>query len=121
MTTYDQLYSNLYSYPLYIGICLLLMIIYSVIYLLLAIYIERINPGEFGVSQPWNYPLKLSYWKPHTTSTIRPLGGDDKSVNRNDGSDNWIELNSVMNRKSPSLTISHLTKVCVRQMFGLSI
>jgi ATP-binding cassette subfamily A (ABC1) protein 3 len=58
------------------------MLIYSVIYLLLAIYIERINPGEFGVSQSWNYLFKRSYWKSQATSTVQPLNGDDKPVNQ---------------------------------------
>jgi hypothetical protein len=31
------------------------------IYLLLAWYIENVNPS-YGIPLPWNYPLKLSYW-----------------------------------------------------------
>jgi hypothetical protein len=99
------------------------MLIYSVIYLLLAIYIERINPGEFGVSQSWNYLFKRSYWKSLATSNVRPLNGHDKPVNEKNVinfSNNWIELSSVMNLKNPSVTISHLTKVC-EEMFNLNV
>ena len=90
------------------------MLIYSVIYLLLAIYVERINPGEFGVAQPWNYLFKISYWRPRTAAAIQPIENDEKPANRNDGvfgSNGWIELNPMMNKKTLSLTISHLTKV----------
>ncbi|CAF0848696.1 unnamed protein product [Rotaria sordida] len=113
MTTFEQLYSNLFTYPLYIGLCLLLMLIYSVIYFFLAIYIERINPGEFGVSQSWNYLFKKSYWKPHSTPTVQPFDNNDRLTHKKDGiygSECWIELNSIKNTISPSLTISHLTK-----------
>ncbi|CAF2548505.1 unnamed protein product [Rotaria sp. Silwood2] len=114
MTTFEQLYSNLYIYPLYIGICLLLMLIYSVIYFFLAMYVERVNPGEFGVSQPWNYLFKKSYWKPHATSIVQPLDSNDRLTHKNDGiygSNGWIELNSMTNTiNNPSLTVSHLTK-----------
>jgi hypothetical protein len=96
------------------------MLIYSVIYLLLAIYIERINPGEFGVSQSWNYLFKRSYWKSQATSTVRPLNGHDKPVNEKNGSNNWIEMNSMKDAKNPSVIVSHLTKVC-EEMFKLSV
>ncbi|CAF4058228.1 unnamed protein product, partial [Adineta steineri] len=106
-TTFNQLYSNVFPYPLYIGICLLLMLIYSVIYLFLAIYVERVNPGEFGVAQSWNYLFKRSYWKPSATSVVKP---SDSNVHVGDGNTNWIEMNSMKNKKDPSLIISHLTK-----------
>jgi ATP-binding cassette subfamily A (ABC1) protein 3 len=114
MVTFQQLYSNLFTYPLYIGFCLLLMLIYSVIYLLLAIYIERINPGEFGVAQPWNYLFKKSYWKPYATSTVHPLNTNGTLANQNGGlhsQNHWIQLNPIKKTKNPSVTISHLTKV----------
>lgn len=104
--TFEQLYSNLYSYPLYIGVCLLLMLIYSVIYLILAIYIERINPGEFGIAQPWNYLFKKSYWSPKSMTSIQPT--QHSAVY---GHNVWVELNPISKSKEPSLSISHLTKV----------
>ncbi len=112
--TFGQLYSNLFTYPLYIGVCLLLMLVYSVIYLLLAIYIERINPGEFGVAQPWNYLFKRSYWKPQATAVVHPLNGNERptiTVNRVHIHNPWIEVNATTNMDNPSLTVSHLTKV----------
>ena len=90
------------------------MLVYSVIYLLLAIYIERINPGEFGVAQPWNYLFKRYYWKPQATAVVQPGETDGKLVNGNERvSDRnvWIELGGMSTTKSPSLSVSHLTKV----------
>lgn len=105
------MYSNLFDYRLYIGICLLLMLVYSLLYFLLAIYVERINPGEFGVSQPWNYLFKKSYWKPELTSSVQPFNSHDIKNDGIYGSNNWIELNSMTNSTIPSITITHLTKV----------
>ena len=121
MVTFAHLYSNLFTYPLYIGLCLLLMLVYSVIYLLLAIYVERVNPGEFGVAQPWNYLFKKSYWKPQATATVQPDDTSPKTMNNNDtisGSNGWIELGRMSNTKSPSLTVSHLTKVIYQQFLS---
>ncbi|CAF1572936.1 unnamed protein product, partial [Didymodactylos carnosus] len=57
-TTYNNFYSNLFEYPLYIGVILLLQLLWSFIFMLLAIYVERVSPGEFGIAQPWNYLFK---------------------------------------------------------------
>jgi hypothetical protein len=107
MTTFEHLYSNLFSYPLYIGVCLLLMLLYSVIYLLLAVYVERINPGEFGIAQPLHYLFKKSYWKPRSTSSIHPVRNTQA---RSD--DPWIELSdNTDSDHHPLVVISHLSKV----------
>jgi hypothetical protein len=91
-----------------------MMLVYSVIYLLLAVYVERVNPGEFGISQPWNYLFKKSFWKPRATGVVQPIDSNEKKTNKNDGiygSNGWIELSLMSNMKKPSLSISHLTKV----------
>ena len=113
MATFQQMYSNIFDYPLYIGICLLLMLVYSVMYFFLAIYVERLNPGEFGVSQPWNYLCKRSNWR---SSTIRPeTSSIDKDLPRNGngaGHENhWLELTRQDRKKQPAMTINHLNKV----------
>ncbi|CAF1508315.1 unnamed protein product, partial [Adineta steineri] len=80
------------------------------IYMLLAVYVERINPGEFGVSQPWNYLFKKSYW---TSSTIRPSDVENNLDIVNDRSSNanhWIELNTIGKKKTPAMSIDHLNK-----------
>jgi ATPase subunit of ABC transporter with duplicated ATPase domains len=40
------------------------MIIDCVLYLILAWYIENVNPS-YGIPLSWNYPLKVSYWFPN--------------------------------------------------------
>ncbi|CAF3480607.1 unnamed protein product [Rotaria socialis] len=110
--TYSELYSNLFTYPLYIGICLLLMLVYSIIYMLLAIYIERINPGSFGISQPWNYLCKIGYWKSRSSSCIKHIN-ISKTQRKNEPiieKNHWIESNALARAKLPILSIHNMTK-----------
>ncbi|CAM4928643.1 unnamed protein product [Rotaria socialis] len=110
--TYSELYSNLFTYPLYIGICLLLMLVYSIIYMLLAIYIERINPGSFGISQPWNYLCKIGYWKSRSSSCIQHIN-ISKTQRKNEPiieKNHWIESNALARAKLPILSIHNMTK-----------
>ncbi|CAF3456278.1 unnamed protein product [Rotaria sp. Silwood1] len=108
-TTFSRLYSNLFTSPLYIGICLLLMLVYSFIYMILAIYIERISPGGFGISQPWNYLCKKGYWKSRQASSMKHNKNKDQmdSIAENN---HWIESSSFANTKLPILSINHMTK-----------
>ncbi|CAF4618859.1 unnamed protein product [Rotaria sp. Silwood1] len=87
--------------------------------MLLTIYIERVNPGEFGVAQPWNYLFRKSFWNHRRSSTIEPSDLDlkehhprlqDTSNDQVNDTHHWIQLTSLMNVKSPSLAINHLTK-----------
>lgn len=33
----------------------------SVIFMLLALYVDAINPGEYGLAQPWHFPISVCY------------------------------------------------------------
>ena len=33
----------------------------SVLYMVLAVYIETVRPGEFGTPLPWNFPFSVSH------------------------------------------------------------
>ncbi|KAI3379412.1 hypothetical protein SNEBB_010475 [Seison nebaliae] len=39
------------------SLCLLMLTVDCIILLILSLYIDAINPGEFGVPQKWNFPL----------------------------------------------------------------
>lgn len=41
--------------------CVCIMIVDCFLYLILAWYIENVNPS-YGIPLPWNYPFKVSYW-----------------------------------------------------------
>ncbi|XP_013411172.1 ATP-binding cassette sub-family A member 3 isoform X2 [Lingula anatina] len=41
---------------------LVVLLVDSVLYMLLAFYIEAVFPGEFGLPQPWYFPVTRSFW-----------------------------------------------------------
>lgn len=47
-----------------VGAIMLMLILDCIIYLGVAMYVENVFPGEFGVALPWNYPFTKSYWFP---------------------------------------------------------
>ncbi|CAF3881561.1 unnamed protein product [Rotaria sordida] len=115
MATFRDLYSNIFTYPLYIGICLLLMIVYSIIYMILAVYIERVNPGQFGISQPFYYPCFRKKTKTSSTVPISYSSEDNwlsmkRKNTKTHEQNHWIEMDSNINKISPLIRIEHLTK-----------
>ena len=81
--------------------------------MLLAIYIERINPGAFGISQPWNYLCKIGYWKSRSSTSIKHINisktqSKDESIMENN---HWIESSALAQSKLPILSIHNMTKV----------
>ncbi len=51
------MYSSLYDDPLNVGAIFSLMILWTIIYIPLAWYIERIFPGEYGSPLPFYFPF----------------------------------------------------------------
>ena len=53
-----------------VGIAIGMMMLDTVIYLIIAWYTEAVFPGEYGIPQPWYFPVMTSYWigKPSTNA-----------------------------------------------------
>jgi ATP-binding cassette subfamily A (ABC1) protein 3 len=51
-----------------LGAILLMFVLDTFLYLAIALYIEAVFPGDFGVPQPWYFPVSRDYWcsKPPT-------------------------------------------------------
>ncbi|XP_062542045.1 phospholipid-transporting ATPase ABCA3-like [Armigeres subalbatus] len=45
-----------------VGLAIVMLLVDAVIYLAIALYIEQIMPGEFGVAKPWNFLFKIEFW-----------------------------------------------------------
>lgn len=54
-----------------LGLIILMLFIDTIIYLLVALYVEAIFPGEYGVPQPWYFPFTCTYWLGHPLDTSR--------------------------------------------------
>ncbi|XP_053686915.1 phospholipid-transporting ATPase ABCA3-like [Sabethes cyaneus] len=45
-----------------VGLMMIMMLVDAVIYLAIALYVEQVMPGQFGVAKPWNFLFKREYW-----------------------------------------------------------
>jgi hypothetical protein len=81
--------------------------------MLLAVYVERINPGEFGVAQPWYFVFKQMCFKEKTTSDVAPFDPVQNHHRTNTGNINnpWIDSNPMANGIYPCISTINLTKV----------
>ncbi|XP_068902097.1 phospholipid-transporting ATPase ABCA3-like isoform X2 [Tenebrio molitor] len=62
-----------------LGAIFLMLIVDTILYLALTLYVEAIFPGEFGVPQHWNFPFSKEYW--HNTPAPSGLGTEDNVSN----------------------------------------
>lgn len=56
-----------------VGLVMAMMLVAALIYLLVALYVEQIRPGDYGVPQPWYFPVSRTFWlgsKPQDTAEI---------------------------------------------------
>lgn len=42
---------------------MIMLIVDTILYLLIALYVETVLPGEYGVPLPWYFPCQPSYWR----------------------------------------------------------
>uniref|UniRef100_A0A182WCA7 ABC transporter domain-containing protein n=1 Tax=Anopheles minimus TaxID=112268 RepID=A0A182WCA7_9DIPT len=45
-----------------VGLVIIMLLVDAVIYLLIALYVEQVMPGEFGVARPWYFPFTKEFW-----------------------------------------------------------
>ncbi|GJQ65474.1 hypothetical protein Trydic_g7579 [Trypoxylus dichotomus] len=52
-----------------LGIVMVMLIIDTIIYMLVALYVEAVFPGEYGLSRVWYFPFTSNFWwpKPRTS------------------------------------------------------
>ncbi|KXJ81820.1 hypothetical protein RP20_CCG016932 [Aedes albopictus] len=45
-----------------VGTAFIMLLVDAVIYLAIALYVEQVMPGKFGVAKPWNFFAKKQFW-----------------------------------------------------------
>lgn len=48
-----------------VGHVMIMMLVASVLYIIICLYMEQIYPGEFGVPRPWYFPVTRKFWCPN--------------------------------------------------------
>ncbi|XP_034830996.1 phospholipid-transporting ATPase ABCA3 isoform X1 [Maniola hyperantus] len=92
------------------GHVVLMLILDSILYMLVAIYVEKIRPGMYGVPLPWYFPFTRSFWFPSKSKVA--------AVTNKDGVDQEYKnaLLKVVHDEEPKgvpmgINIENLTKV----------
>ncbi|XP_049868932.1 phospholipid-transporting ATPase ABCA3-like [Pectinophora gossypiella] len=98
-----------YHDPFQPGHVALILIFDAILYMLIAMYIEKIRPGMYGVPLPWYFPFTKSYWRPDK-SKLAERTKDVRDLEYNDA------LLKVVHDEEPKgvrmgVNIKNLTKV----------
>uniref|UniRef100_A0A3B4ZPC9 Cholesterol transporter ABCA5 n=1 Tax=Stegastes partitus TaxID=144197 RepID=A0A3B4ZPC9_9TELE len=96
-------------HPLYVP--LLMLVIDCVLYLLLAIYLDQVLPGEFGMRRSLVYFLKPSYWSKRRKRYVEVSSVYDTEVNGAPGGDESVEPVSPEFRGKEAIRINNIRKV----------
>lgn len=89
----------------------MMLIIDSVVYLLIALYVEAVFPGEYGVPHPWYFPLTSNYWcgQSKYTSKFTTIVKNEKHIfftdfsNYSRGIFEYLKVIFHSNRTDPSM------------------
>uniref|UniRef100_A0A673C6A2 Cholesterol transporter ABCA5 n=1 Tax=Sphaeramia orbicularis TaxID=375764 RepID=A0A673C6A2_9TELE len=96
-------------HPLYVP--LVMLVLDCVLYLLLAVYLDQVLPGEFGMRRSLIYFLKPSYWSKRSRRYVEVSSVYDTEANGAPGGDESVEPVSPEFRGKEAIRISNIRKV----------
>ncbi|CAF3444208.1 unnamed protein product [Rotaria sp. Silwood1] len=89
--------------------CMIMMLVDSILYMLLTVYIENVFPGEYGIPQPWYYPFTKTYWCGYDAKNNRQRENELKE-NQTDTNTNIENDNDNIPQSEIGVDIQHLSK-----------
>ncbi len=92
--------------------CFVWLIVDTGLYLLLAWYFEHTFPGEYGVRQPFYFPLKPSFWFPKRAEGSQDVDNLEVEAGKAD-----VE---AVEGKEPGIVIQALSKHYTRDKIGVN-
>ncbi|XP_059181099.1 ATP-binding cassette sub-family A member 5 [Centropristis striata] len=96
-------------HPLYVP--LLMLVVDCILYLVLAVYLDQVLPGEFGMRRSLVYFLKPSYWSKRRKRYVEVSSVYDAEVKGATGGDESVEPVSPEFRGKEAIRISNIHKV----------
>lgn len=96
-------------HPLYVP--MLMLVVDCILYLLLAIYLDQVLPGEFGMRRSLLYFLKPSYWSKHRKRYVEVSSVYDAEMKGTGGGGECIEPVSPEFRGKEAIRINNIHKV----------
>ncbi|CAH0579245.1 unnamed protein product [Chrysodeixis includens] len=88
----------------------LMLVLDTILYMLIAMYVEKIRPGLYGVPLPWYFPVTKSFWRPNKHKVEDGTRRYSKDLEYNDA------LLKVVHDEEPKgvstgVNIQNLTKI----------
>uniref|UniRef100_A0A674F7U6 Cholesterol transporter ABCA5 n=1 Tax=Salmo trutta TaxID=8032 RepID=A0A674F7U6_SALTR len=96
-------------HPLYAP--LLMLVLDCILYLLLAVYLDQVLPGEFGMRRSLVYFMKPSYWSKRSKRYVEVSSVYETEVNGAPGVDESVEPVSPEFRGKEAIRINNIRKV----------
>uniref|UniRef100_A0A4W5N7S5 ABC transporter domain-containing protein n=1 Tax=Hucho hucho TaxID=62062 RepID=A0A4W5N7S5_9TELE len=96
-------------HPLYAP--LLMLVLDCILYLLLAVYLDQVLPGEFGMRRSLVYFMKPSYWSKRSKRYVEVSSVYETEVNGAPGGDESVEPVSPEFRGKEAIRINNIRKV----------
>uniref|UniRef100_A0A7N8X9J3 Cholesterol transporter ABCA5 n=1 Tax=Mastacembelus armatus TaxID=205130 RepID=A0A7N8X9J3_9TELE len=96
-------------HPLYVP--LIMLVLDCILYLLLAVYLDQVLPGEFGMRRSLLYFLKPSYWSKRRKRYVEVSSMYDTEANGALGGDESVEPVSPEFRGKEAIRINNICKV----------
>jgi ATP-binding cassette, subfamily A (ABC1), member 3 len=69
----------------HLGYVLIMLIVDAILYLIVALYVEKIFPGDFGVAEKWYFPFTAKFW----FDMAEYVGVQDVTAAQNDINENF--------------------------------
>lgn len=98
-----------------VGVITCMMVVSSVVQMILAVYIEKVKPGDFGIPRPWYFPISplIDFFKGSNSLDPTP-----------DFTQNMEFIEQTYETKTPGIEIRKLRKVFAKNriaVYGLSL
>ncbi|XP_020567686.1 ATP-binding cassette sub-family A member 5 isoform X1 [Oryzias latipes] len=110
-------FSSLTSGPHPLYVPLVMLVLDCILYLLLAIYLDQVLPGEFGMRRSLVYFLQPSYWSRHRKRYVKvtsvfetETNGIPDSTDQSDESNEFVEPVSSEFRGKEAIRITNIGK-----------
>lgn len=102
---WDNLFEMSGDRELTVGHILIMLMVDSFVYTLIAVYMEKIYPGSYGIPLKWYFPFTRQYWFSGKTKVKRVVIESNHDMN----ADDLFEPQSLS--KNVTVEVKHLLKV----------
>ncbi|UJR37958.1 hypothetical protein I4U23_030642 [Adineta vaga] len=88
---------------------IIMLYVDALIYLVLALYIENIWPGQYGIPKSILYPFTLSYWRGYTRASVQKVD-DEFNIQNGDESRNPDAFDAEPTDKELGVQLNNVSK-----------